>query len=80
MDRAQRRFERFSQQSNRSLMSSGKAFTALAGAARTFLPALSAGLVIQQVLRVVSELDEIGNKADALGLTHADLQDLSTVD
>jgi hypothetical protein len=79
MDRAQRRVERFSQQSNRSLMSSGKAFTALAGAARTFLPALSAGLVIQQVRRVVSELDEIGKKADAIGLTTDALQELRTV-
>lgn len=79
MDRAQRRVERFSQQSNRSLMSARGSFTALAGAARTFLPALSAGLVIQQVRRVVSELDEIGKKADAIGLTTDALQELRTV-
>lgn len=79
MDRAQRRVERFSQQSNRSLLSARGSFTALAGAARTFLPALSAGLVIQQVRRVVSELDEIGKKADAIGLTTDALQELRTV-
>ncbi len=37
MDRAQRRVERFSQQSNRSLMSARGAFTALAGASRRVL-------------------------------------------
>ena len=62
MDRAQRRVERFSQQSKRSLMSASGSFTALAGAARTFLPALSAALVVRQVRRVVSELDEIANR------------------
>jgi hypothetical protein len=76
MDRAQRRVERFSQQSSRNLMTSSKAFTALSGAARAFLPALSAGLVIQQVRRVVSELDNIGKTADRLGFTTDALQEL----
>jgi hypothetical protein len=79
MDRAQRRVERFSKQTNRGLMSASGSFTALAGAARTFLPALSAGLIVQQVRRVVSELDEIGKKADAIGLTTDALQELRTV-
>lgn len=79
MDRAQRRVERFSKQTNRGLMSARGSFTALAGAARTFLPALSAGLIVQQVRRVVSELDEIGKKADAIGLTTDALQELRTV-
>lgn len=79
MDRAQRRVDQFSRQSNRRLNSSTAAFTALSGAARAFLPALSAGLVVQQVRRVVSELDEIGKKADAIGLTTDALQELRVV-
>ncbi len=79
MDRAQRRVQNFSQQSNRNLMSSRASFMALSTAARGFLPALSAGLVIQQVRRVVSELDEIGKKADAIGLTTDALQELRVV-
>ena len=79
MDRAQRRVETFANKSNKSLLSASGSFTALAGAARTFLPALSAGIIVQQVRRVVSELDQIGKKADAIGLTTDALQELRVV-
>lgn len=76
MERAQRQVQRFSRQSSRELMSTTAAFNAMTSAARTFLPALSAGLVVQQVRRVVSELDNIGKTADRLGLTTDALQEL----
>jgi hypothetical protein len=79
MDRAQRRVETFANKSNKSLLSASGSFTALAGAARTFLPALSAGIIVQQVRRVVSELDQIGKKADAIGLTTDALQELRVI-
>lgn len=76
MDRAQRRVDRFANQSSRSLGSTTRAWGALATQARAFLPALSAGVIVSQVRRVISELDEIGKKADAIGLTTDALQEL----
>jgi hypothetical protein len=76
MDRAQRRVDRFANQSTRSLGNTTKAWAALASQARAFLPALSAGVIVSQARRVISELDEIGKKADAIGLTTEALQEL----
>lgn len=79
MDRAQRRVDRFAQQSNRSLGRTSQSWAALAAQARAFLPALSAGVVIAQTRRVISELDEIGKTADSIGLTTDALQELRVV-
>lgn len=76
MDRAQRRVQSFSRNSSRSLGRTSQAWSALASSARAFLPALSAGVLISNVRRVVSELDEIGKTADRLGLTTDALQEL----
>ena len=76
MDRAQRRVDRFANQSTRSLGSTTRAWGALATQARAFLPALSAGVIVSQARRVISQLDEIGKKADAIGLTTDALQEL----
>ena len=76
MERAQRRVESFSKRSNRDLMSTTAAFNTMISAARGLLPALSAGLVVNEVRRVVTELDNIGKTADRLGLTTDALQEL----
>lgn len=76
MERAQRRVESFSKRSNQNLMSTTAAFNTMISAARGLLPALSAGLVVNEVRRVVTELDNIGKTADRLGLTTDALQEL----
>ena len=79
MERNQRRVERFANQSNKSLSKTSKNFSALGAAAKKFLPALGAAVVIDQVRRIVSEMDEIGKKADQIGLTTDALQELRFV-
>jgi hypothetical protein len=76
MERSQRRVESFSKRSNQNLMSTTAAFNTMISAARGLLPALSAGLVVNEVRRVVTELDNIGKTADRLGLTTDALQEL----
>jgi len=76
MERAQRRVERFSRESNQSLGKTSQAWGALAMQAKAFIPALSAGVLIAQTRRVVSELDQLGKTADKLGLTTDALQEL----
>ena len=76
MERAQRRVDRFANQSTRSLGNTTKAWGALASQARAFLPALSAGVIVSQARRVISELDALGKTADRLGLTTDALQEL----
>jgi len=79
MDRAQRKVDGFARQSNKSLLSAGNAFKTLSAQASAFLPALSAAIVVQQVRRVVSELDQIGKTADSIGLTTDALQELRVI-
>lgn len=79
MERNQRRVERFANQSNKSLSKTSKNFSALGAAAKKFLPALGAAVVIDQVRRITTEMDEIGKKADQIGLTTDALQELRFV-
>lgn len=79
MDRSQRRVERFARQSNKSLKSTSVNFGMLAAAAKRFLPALGAGLIIAQVRQITTEMDEIGKKADQIGITTDALQELRYV-
>lgn len=79
MDRSQRRVERFARQSNKSLKSTSVNFGMLAAAAKRFLPALGAGLIIAQVRQITAEMDEIGKKADQIGITTDALQELRYV-
>ena len=79
MDRSQRRVERFARQSNKSLKSTSVNFEMLAAAAKRFLPALGAGLIIAQVRQITAEMDEIGKKADQIGITTDALQELRFV-
>lgn len=79
MDRSQRRVERFARQSNKSLKSTSVNFGMLAAAAKRFLPALGAGLIISQVRQITTEMDEIGKKADQIGITTDALQELRFV-
>jgi hypothetical protein len=79
MDRAQRRVQTFASKTNSSLLAAGKGFKMLSSQASAFIPALSAAIVVQQVRRVVSELDQIGKKADAIGLTTDALQELRVI-
>jgi len=74
MERNQRRVERFSKQSNKSLGSTSKAFGALSKSVAAFLPALSAGALVASVKSVTSQLDEIGKTADRIGITTDALQ------
>jgi len=76
---AERRVQHFKNQSNKNLSSTTKHFSALSKAAAGFLPALSAGVLIQQTRRVVAELDAIGKKADQIGITTDALQELRSV-
>ena len=79
MERNQRRVERFANQSNKSLSKTSKNFSALGAAAKKFLPALGAAVIIDQVRRITAEMDEIGKKADQIGLTTDALQELRFV-
>ena len=79
MDRSQRRVERFARQSNKSLKSTSVNFGMLAAAAKRFLPALGAGLIIAQVRQITAEMDEIGKKADQIGIATDALQELRYV-
>jgi len=74
MERAERRVQRFSNQSSRNLSQTSQAWAALGMQVKAFLPALSAGIVIAETRRVISELDQIGKKADSIGLTTDALQ------
>jgi len=79
MDRSQRRIERFAKQSTKDLKKTSAGFGALAVAAKKFLPALGAGLVVAQVKQITTEMDEIGKKADQIGITTDALQELRFV-
>jgi hypothetical protein len=74
MERSQRRVERFAKQTNQSLLSVSGSFKAMATAARTFLPALSAGAIISQVRRVVSEVSQIAGLSQIAGTTAEEFQ------
>jgi hypothetical protein len=74
MERSQRRVERFAKQTNQSLLSVSGSFKAMATAARTFLPALSAGAIISQVRRVVSEVSQIEVLSQIAGTTAEEFQ------
>jgi hypothetical protein len=79
MDRSQRRVQQFAKQSNKSLSKTSKDFTFLASAAKKFLPALGASLVISQLKAMTNSMDEIGKKADQIGMATGALQELSFV-
>ena len=79
MDRSQRRVERFAKKSTKDLKKTSAGFGMLATAAKRFLPALGAGLVIAQVKQITTEMDEIGKKADQIGITTDALQELRFV-
>jgi len=79
MERNQRRVERFSKQSQKNLKGTSARFDMLATAARRFLPALGAGVIIAQVKQITTQMDEIGKKADQIGITTDALQELRFV-
>jgi len=79
MERNQKRVERFAKQSNKSLKGTSAKFDMLATAARRFLPALGAGMIIAQVKQITTEMDEIGKKADQIGISTDALQELRFV-
>ena len=74
MERSQRRVERFSKQSNQSLSATGKAFNMLAGRAAALLPALSAGVVVSHMRRIVSEGNRIATLSQIAGTTAEEFQ------
>jgi undecaprenyl pyrophosphate synthase len=74
MERAQRRVERFSRESNRNLNSTSRAFGMLINAAKGFLPALSAGAVVAQMRRIVSEGNRIATLSQIAGTTAEEFQ------
>ena len=74
MERAQRRVERFSRESNQNLNSTTRAFNMLIGAAKGFLPALSAGAIVAQMRRIVSEGNRIATLSQIAGTTAEEFQ------
>jgi hypothetical protein len=74
MERAQRRVERFSRESNNSLNSTSRAFGVLINAAKGFLPALSAGAIVSQMRRIVSEGSRIATLSQIAGTTAEEFQ------
>ena len=79
MERNQKRVERFAKQSSKNLKGTSAQFDMLATAARRFLPALGAGMIIAQVKQITTEMDEIGKKADQIGISTDALQELRFV-
>ena len=79
MDRSQRRVQQFAKQSNKSLSKTSKDFTFLASAAKRFLPALGASMVISQLKAMTNSMDQIGKTADQIGMATGALQELSFV-
>ena len=75
----QRRVERFARQSQKELSAASKSFDLLGTAAKRFLPAIAAGAVVAAVKNVTSAMDEIGKKADAIGIGTDALQELRAV-
>ena len=75
----QRRVERFASKSQKDLSAASKSFDMLGTAAKRFLPALAAGAVVAAVKNVTSAMDEIGKKADAIGIGTDALQELRAV-
>jgi hypothetical protein len=75
----QRRVERFASKSQKELSAASKSFDMLGAAAKRFLPALAAGAVVAAVKNVTSAMDEIGKKADAIGIGTDALQELRAV-
>jgi hypothetical protein len=74
MERSQRRVERFSRESNKSLNSTSRAFGMLINAAKGFLPALSAGAIVAQMRRIVSEGSRIATLSQIAGTTAEEFQ------
>ena len=64
----QRRVERFAKQSQKQLSQTSKSFDVLGAAAKRLLPAIAAGAVVAAVKDVTAAMDEIGKKADAIGI------------
>lgn len=79
MDANARRVERFSRQSQAGLSKTGKSFDALGMAAKRLVPILAAVAGVGALKSVVSQLDEIGKKADQIGLTTDALQEMRSV-
>ena len=74
MERSQRRVERFSRESNNSLNSTSRAFGMLISAAKGFIPALSAGAIVSQMRRIVSEGSRIATLSQIAGTTAEEFQ------
>jgi hypothetical protein len=74
MERAERRVQRFSNQSNRNLSQTSQAWGALGMQVKAFLPALSAGVLVSEMRRVVSEGARIENLARLAGTTSEEFQ------
>jgi hypothetical protein len=72
----QRRVERFAKQSQKQLSQTSKSFDVLGAAAKRLLPAIAAGAVVAAVKDVTAAMDEIGKKADAIGIGTDALQEL----
>jgi hypothetical protein len=76
MTAAEKKVQRFSNNSQKNLSNTSKSFALLGSAAKRFLPALAAGAVVAAVKKVTSSMDEIGKKADAIGIGTDALQEL----
>lgn len=76
---AERRVQRFQKNSTANLSKASKGFDLVSTAAKRVLPALAAGVVIGQIKRITAEMDEIGKKADQIGLSTDALQELRFV-
>lgn len=74
MERAERRVQRFSNQSSRNLSQTSQAWGALGMQVKAFLPALSAGVLVSEIRRVVSEGARIENLARLAGTTSEEFQ------
>lgn len=76
MTAAEKKVQRFSKNSQKNLSNTSKSFALLGSAAKRFLPALAAGAIVAAVKKVTSSMDEIGKKADAIGIGTDALQEL----
>lgn len=76
MDRSQRRVERFAKQSQKSLSKTNQNFSKLASVAARIAPAIGGAAILASVKNFTDQMDQIGKKADQIGITTDSLQEL----
>lgn len=76
MDRSQRRVERFAKQSQKNLNKAGQSFNQLAMVAKRLAPVIGGAALLSSIKNVTEQMDEIGKKADQIGITTDSLQQL----